>query len=90
VNVDSLTSLLTGGISAMAVMAIFLTLILTGNLHTSAEFDRVDGALEQEKQAHAETRKALAEAAQRADAAVRASELIANAMTSAPGRPHVP
>jgi hypothetical protein len=90
VNVDSLTSLLTGGISAMAVMAIFLTLILTGKLHTDGEFDRVSGALEQEKQAHTETRKALAEAAQRADAAVRASELIANAMTGASGRPHVP
>jgi hypothetical protein len=84
VSVESLTSLLTGGISAMAVMAIFLTLILSGRLHTAGEFDRTDAALEREKQAHDETRKALTEAAGRADAAVRASELIADAFSSAP------
>jgi hypothetical protein len=83
VSVESLTSLLTGGISAMAVMAIFLTLILSGKLHTSGEFDRTEGALTAEKQAHAETRKALTEAAARGDAAVRASELIADAFSSA-------
>jgi hypothetical protein len=86
VSVESLTSLLTGGISAMTVMGIFLTLILAGKLHPSGEFDRQSAALDQERQAHGETRKALAEAALRADAAVRASELIAGAMTAASGR----
>jgi hypothetical protein len=64
-------------------MTVFLTLILSGKLHTAAEFDRTDAALEREKQAHAETRKALTEAAARGDAAVRASELIADAFSSA-------
>jgi hypothetical protein len=83
VSVESLTSLLTGGVSAMAVMAIFLTLILTGKLHTDGEFDREATALDREKAAHEETRKALAEASARADAAVRASEMIAGAFAAA-------
>jgi hypothetical protein len=91
VSVDSLTSLLTGGVSAMAVMAIFLTLILAGRLHTDSEFQREVNALDREKTAHEETRRALAEAATRAEAAVRASELIADAFsrsaTRKPGRP---
>lgn len=86
-SAESVASLLTGGVSAMAVMGIFLTLILSGNLHTAAEFDRQSAALDAERLAHAETRKALAEAAARADAAVRASELIASAMTAPVRRP---
>lgn len=82
-SVDNLTTLLTGGVSAMTVMVVFLTLILTGKIHTGAEFQREADALDREKQAHAETRRALAEAAARGDAAVRASELIAAAVGKA-------
>ena len=84
-SVESLTSLLTGGISAMAVMGIFLTLLLTGHLHTRGEFDREAAALDREKLAHDETRKALAEASKRADAAVRAAEVMADAFSRAGG-----
>ena len=80
-SVESLTSLLTGGISAVAVLGIFLALILADKLHTDAEFKREMEALDREKMAHAETRKALAEAAARADAAVRATEIIARALS---------
>lgn len=89
-SVESLTSLLTGGISAIAVMAIFLTLILTGRLHTESEFERAIGALDKEKTAHEETRRALTEAGARADAAVRASEMIAAAFAAAKDGHHVP
>jgi hypothetical protein len=81
VSVESLTSLLTGGVSAMAVMAIFLTLILAGKLHTDGEFQREAQALDREKSAHEETRRALTEASARAETAVRASELIADAFS---------
>lgn len=80
VSVESLTSLLTGGATAMTVMAIFLVLILAGKLHTDAEFQREAQALDREKMAHDETRKALVEAAARGDAAVRATELVARAL----------
>ena len=82
-SVESLTSLLTGGVSAMAVMAIFLALILSGKLHTDSEFGREAAALDREKLAHDETRRALAEASARADAAVRAAELMADAFSRA-------
>jgi Tfp pilus assembly protein PilN len=80
-SVESLTSILTGGVSAMAVMGIFLTLILTGKLHTDGEFQREAAALDREKQGHDQTRQALAEAAARADTAVRAAQMIADAFT---------
>ena len=82
-SIESLTSLLTGGLGAVAVMAIFLTLILNGKLHTEAEFTRLETALNQEKTAHDETRRALGIASERADAAVQASKLVARAFTDA-------
>lgn len=69
----------------MAVMAIFLTLILTGKLHTDKEFDREASALDREKTAHEETRRALSEASARADAAVRATEIVAGALSHSRG-----
>ena len=82
-NIESLTSLITGGLGAVAVMAIFLTLILAGKLHTEPEFQRLETALDQEQAAHDETRRALTAASERADAAVQASELVVRAFTDA-------
>ena len=60
--------------------------MLADKMHTDAEFARLAAALDREKAAHDETRKALAEASARADAAVHASELIADAFTEARSR----
>lgn len=84
-DAGSLVSLITGGAGAVAVLAVFLGLILSDKLHTSGEFRRMEQALQLEKEAHAETTRALAAAAERADAAVRASQLIADAFS---GRRH--
>ena len=82
-SIESLTALISGGVGAVTVLGIWLTLMITGKLHSDDEFQREAKALDKEKEAHEETRKALAEAAARADAAVRASELIASAFSSA-------
>jgi hypothetical protein len=84
-SADSFVSFLTGGVGAVAVMAVFMTLILAGRLHTDGEFNRLEAALNREKEAHDETRRALTDASARADAAVRASELIARALTNHKG-----
>jgi hypothetical protein len=68
-------------------MAVFLTLILSGKLHTDGEFSDKASALQKETDAHAETRRALEVAMERADSAVRATTLIADALTSAQARP---
>jgi hypothetical protein len=86
-TIDNLQSIITGGSGAIVVVVIWLTMIMSDKLHTDAEFRREAAALEKEKAAHDETRKALAEAAARADAAVRASELIADAFSSAGHEP---
>jgi hypothetical protein len=90
VSAESLLQLLTGGAGAVAVLGIFLGLIVAGKLHTDEEMKRADQlaelrseALKTEQAAHAETRRALADAAARADAAVRASEMIADAFSAA-------
>jgi hypothetical protein len=89
-SVESLSGLITGGIGAVAVLGIFFALLLTGKLHTDQEMERADdsydrlaAALDLEKRAHEQTRQALTAAAARADAAVRASELIAGALGGA-------
>ena len=63
----------------------FLTLLLAGKLHTDDEFSRMSDALDKEKEAHEETRRALSLAGERADAAVKASELIADAFSARAG-----
>lgn len=85
-SVESLAGLLEGGVGAIAVMGIVLSLMLTGKLHTDAEFDRLEAALDREKSAHDETRRALTIASERADAAVQASQLVASAFTEAQTR----
>jgi hypothetical protein len=86
VTVENLQSIITGGTGAIVVMVVWLTMILSDKLHTDGEFSRVAEALQLEKTAHTETRKALEAAADRADAAVRSSELIADAFTAAAER----
>ena len=89
-SADSLVGLISGGAGAVTVFGIWMSLLVSGKLHTDAEMTRADQlselrleALRTEQAAHAETRRALAEAAARADAAVRASEMIADAFSSA-------
>jgi hypothetical protein len=84
-SIDQLVGLIGGGTGAVGVLSLWLTMILTGKLHTDGEFDRVLDALNIEKAAHAETRKALDASNARADAAVRASELIADALSGKHG-----
>ena len=79
-SVESLASLIGGGTGALAVMAIFLTLILSGKLHTDGEFDRLNQALKDEKEAHKETIRALTAANDRAGAAVQAASLIGESL----------
>lgn len=92
-SIETVTSLITNTVGAVAVLGIFLTLIVSGRLHTDAEVKRLEDvvdreatALEREKQAHDETRRALAAASERADAAIRASELVATALGEAKRR----
>lgn len=89
-SLDTITSLITGSIGAIAVLGVFLTLILAGKLATPGEMrradetiDRLTKALDRSEEALGETRRALAEASARADAAVRSSEVIASAFRSA-------
>lgn len=84
-DAGSVVSLISGGAGAIAVLTLFLTLILADKLHTDGEFHRMEQALQLEKQAHSETTRALIAAGERADAAVRASQLIADAFS---GRSH--
>jgi hypothetical protein len=88
VSADSLVSLITGGLGALGVMGIWLALMVGGRIHTDSEFQREAQALEREKAAHDETRRALAAAAERADTSVRAASLIADALTGAHHREH--
>ena len=81
-DVSTVTSLITGGAGAVVVLVVFLTLILSDKLHTDSEFQRLTEAGERKDQTITELTKALDAASERGDAAVRASELIANAFTS--------
>lgn len=79
-------SLLTGGVGAVATLVFFLSLILRGNLHTDGEFDRECAAHSRTQKALDDMTKAKEVADERADAAVRASSLVAEAFTSASQR----
>ncbi len=70
-----------------ALALIGLVMFATGRLHSSAELDRAVADLDTERKAHNETRAALAIASARADAGVRAAELVASAVE---GARHVP
>jgi hypothetical protein len=80
-SIESIAGLIGGGTGSVAVLVIFLVLMLSDKLHTDGEFEREVKRGDLERDAHAETRKALTAANERADAAVRAASLIADAMT---------
>lgn len=86
VSAESIVGLISGGSGALGVMVIWMILILSGKLHTDGEFSREAAALDREKTAHEETRRALSAANARADAAVQASTIIANAITPSAAR----
>ena len=73
-----------------ALALIGLVMFATGRLHSSAELDRAVEELATERKAHNETRAALAIASARADAGVRAAELVASAVEGARRVPQAP
>lgn len=90
---DWVSPLFTGGVGATTVLVSWLLSLLTGRMHTDAEFEREVKAREAaERRADVlertvqEKDRALIEATSRADAAVRASEVIADAFSEAKGR----
>lgn len=96
-SAEGWVSLLTGGVGAVTVLATWLMCLLTGKLHTDDEFGRevarrelAEKRAETLERALGESRQALAEASGRADAAVRASELIADALADAKSRERLP
>lgn len=85
-KVVSVETLLTGGVGAITVLVFFLALILNGKLHTDGEFDREVARGDRLEKALADMTKAKEVSDERADAAVRASSLIAEAFSSARDR----
>ena len=72
--------------AAFAIVIVFL--FVTGRLHSSSEMNRAINDLDTERAAHEQTRAALAIASARADAGIRAAELVAGAVEGAAR--HVP
>lgn len=66
-----------------ALALIGLWAFATGKLHSDAELERARKDLETERAAHEQTRAALALANARADAGVRAAEIVASAVEGA-------
>ncbi|HEX8006588.1 MAG TPA: hypothetical protein VF482_09200 [Trebonia sp.] len=73
-----------------ALALVGLWLFATGRLHSSSEMNRAVADLETERAAHEQTRAALAVANARADAGVRAAELVASAVEGARRVPQAP
>ena len=89
-SAESIVGLISGGSGALGVMVIWMSLLLSGKLHTNSEVERLEKeldrevtALDRERAAHEETRRALAAADDRADAAVKASSIIADSLSAA-------
>jgi len=74
--------------AALAVLGLWW--FATGKLHSDAEYRQVRHDLETERAAHEQTRAALAIASARADAGVRAAELVASAVEGARHVPQAP
>lgn len=86
-SADQIIGLVTGVGGALGFAAVFLILFVTGNIHSDAEFKREVARADLEREradrlesAVAERSRALAEANARAEAAVRATEMMANAL----------
>jgi hypothetical protein len=88
--VDPTVQFLAANVPSAAVALIGLWMFATGKLHSSAELDRAVAELDTERKAHNETRAALAIASARADAGVRAAELVASAVEGARHVPQAP
>jgi len=88
--VDPTAQFLLENVPTAALALVGLWAFATGRLHSSAEMDRVIGERETERKAHNETRAALAIASARADAGVRAAELVASAVEGARHVPQAP
>lgn len=96
-SAEAIAQFISGGIGALGVCGLWIAFLVAGKLHTESEMKRADEAIKRadenfereaaalalEKQAHAETRKALDAASARADSAVRSTELIAGALSGA-------
>lgn len=76
----------TGSAGALVVLAFVAWGFYTGKLHSDREFGREVKRADTLEQALKEGAQALADATKRADAAVRASELIADAFSEARSR----
>jgi hypothetical protein len=74
--------------AALALVGLYL--FATGRIHSDAELKHAYQELETERAAHEQTRAALAIAAARADAGVRAAELVASAVEGARHVPQTP
>ena len=80
---SSYLALIQGGAGAIVVLALVAYFFFTGKLHSDSEFKREIAHRELLEATIAEKNEALKTAGDRADAAVRASELIADAFTEA-------
>ena len=67
--------------AALALIGLYL--FTTGRLHSDAELTALRRDLDVERAAHENTRAALATASARADAGIRAAELVASAVEGA-------
>lgn len=79
--------LVTGAGGALVVLVIGMVMFMMGRIHSDPEFrqvstrlERVETALDAEREAHRLTREALELANARADSAVRSADLIARAI----------
>jgi hypothetical protein len=88
--VDPVVQFLLNQAPTAALAIIGLWLFATGRLHSDAELDRAVRDLETERAAHDQTRAALAVASARADAGIRAAELVASAVEGARHAPQAP
>lgn len=79
---ESLVGLISGSGGALGVILVWLTLILAGKEHTNSEFERERERGDKLEEANEELQRALTAANARAEAAVRATEVIADAFRS--------
>lgn len=81
-NFDSLAALIQGSLGALGVMSIFFTLFLAGRIHTDSEFKRLERRCDRLEETISDKDKTIAAANERADVAVKASALVADAFAS--------
>jgi acyl-ACP thioesterase len=83
VSAETWVSLITGGVGAVTVLAVWLTTILAGKEHTDGEFKREVARGDRLEKALEDMTKAKGVSDERADTAVRATALVAEAFTKA-------